>query len=182
MAMPGQNPLDKSAPEVEATEKRSLPSSPVERQKDRVRLIQHSSLKLRLQLRLAVLQSLLNRDSFWARGRRLGDLRQMLAASQAVVSAWDGSELVGFGRATSDGVYRAVLWDVVVAAKHQGKGLGSDLVAMLLRHRFVAKAERVYLMTTNSAGFYTKLKFHEHHGQKLMIHESELQSNGNGKQ
>jgi len=106
----------------------------------------------------------------------------MLAASQAVVSAWDGSELVGFGRATSDGVYRAVLWDVVVAAKHQGKGLGSDLVAMLLRHRFVAKAERVYLMTTNSAGFYTKLKFHEHHGQKLMIHESELQSNGNGKQ
>jgi hypothetical protein len=26
-------------------------------------------------------------------------------------------------------------------------------------------------MTTNSAGFYTKLKFHEHHGQKLMIRQ-----------
>jgi N-acetylglutamate synthase-like GNAT family acetyltransferase len=35
----------------------------------------------------------------------------------------------------------------------------------------VAKVERVYLMTTNGAGFYTKLKFHEHHGQKLMIRE-----------
>ena len=146
----------------------------MEHRKDRVRLIQHSGLKLRLQLRLGNLQALLNRDSFWARGRRHGDLRRMLAGSQAVVSAWHGSNLVGFGRATSDGVYRAVLWDVVVASEHQGHGLGSELVAMLLRQRLVARAERVYLMTTNSAGFYTKLNFHEQHGQKLMIRESEV--------
>ena len=95
----------------------------------------------------------------------------MLIGSQAVVSAWHGSDLVGFGRATSDGVYRAVLWDVVVATEHQGNGLGTEIVATLLRHRLVASAERVYLMTTNSAGFYTKLKFHEQHGQKLMIRE-----------
>jgi N-acetylglutamate synthase-like GNAT family acetyltransferase len=96
----------------------------------------------------------------------------MLTSSQAVVSAWHGSDLVGFGRATSDKIYRAVLWDVVVVAEHQGKGLGSELVAMLLSHRNVARVERVYLMTTNSAGFYTKLKFHENHGQKLMMRKS----------
>jgi N-acetylglutamate synthase-like GNAT family acetyltransferase len=71
-----------------------------------------------------------------------------------------------------------VLWDVVVAAEHQGQGLGSELVTMLLSHRLVAKVERVYLMTTNSAGFYTKLKFHENHGQKLMIREPENSYNG----
>ena len=158
------------------SESGTTPSSPVEPLRDRIRLIQHSGLKLRLLFRLGELQALLNRDSFWARGRSQGDLRRMLAGSQAVVSAWHGSDLVGFGRATSDGVFRAVLWDVVVAGEHQGHGLGSELVAVLLRNQFVARAERVYLMTTNSAGFYTKLKFHEHHGQKLMIRESELRS------
>jgi len=56
----------------------------------------------------------------------------MLAGSQAVVSAWEHSQLVGFGRANSDGVFRAVLWDVVVAGSHQGQGLGRRLVRALL--------------------------------------------------
>lgn len=181
MALPGQNTQDESDPGQgqEGTDNRATPSSPIRPRKDGVRLIQHSILKLRLQWHIEDLRCLLDRDSFWARGRRLRDLRKMLNGSQAVVSAWHGSDLVGFGRATCDGVYRAVLWDVVVAAEHQGQGLGSELVTMLLSHHHVARVERVYLMTTNSAGFYTKLKFHEHHGQKLMIREQE--NNGKDK-
>jgi GNAT superfamily N-acetyltransferase len=171
MAMPGQNAQDASRSDPGRTERRSERFTPVSLPTDGVRLIQHSNLKMRLLWRLGDLQALLDRDSFWARGRRLRDLQIMLSGSQAVVSAWQGPDLVGFGRATSDGVYRAVLWDVIVAAEHQGNGLGTEIVATLLRHRLVARAERVYLMTTNSAGFYTKLKFHEHHGQKLMIRE-----------
>ncbi len=171
MTMPGQNTEGASRSDVGRTERRLECFTPVSLPADGARLIQHSSLKMRLRWRLADLQALLNRDSFWARDRRLRDLGRMLSGSQAVVSAWQGPDLVGFGRATSDGVYRAVLWDVIVAAEHQGKGLGTDIVAMLLKHRLVARAERVYLMTTNSAGFYTKLKFHEHHGQKLMIRQ-----------
>lgn len=173
MASPGQNTQDESVPGQRqgGTDKKTAPSSLEPPCTDRVRLIQHSPLKLRLQLRIKDLRNLLDRDSFWARGRRLGDLRKMLNGSQAVVSAWHGSNLVGFGRATCDGVYRGVLWDVVVATEHQGRGLGSELVALLLSHRLLAKVERVYLMTTNSAGFYTKLRFHENHGQKLMIRE-----------
>lgn len=178
MGLPGQattpTPTPPGASRRWDVGERNNPSSPVEPLIERIQLIQHSGLKLRLQVRIGELQALLNRDSFWARGRSHEDLRRMVAGSQAVVSAWRGSNLVGFGRATTDGVFRAVLWDVVVAAEHQGHGLGSELVAMLLRHRLVARAERVYLMTTNSAGFYTKLKFHEHHGQKLMIRESEI--------
>lgn len=171
MAIPGQNIREECRPDPGRTERRTACCSPVKLREERVRVIQHSSLKLRLQLRVSDLQALLDRDSFWARGRRIQDLRRMLTGSQAVVSAWHGSDLVGFGRATSDGVYRAVLWDVVVAAEHQGQGLGSELVARLLINRNVARVERVYLMTTNSAGFYTKLNFHENHGQKLMIRD-----------
>ena len=39
--------------------------------------------------------------------------------------------MVGFGRATTDGIYRAVLWDVVVAGDLQGKGLGRKVIASL---------------------------------------------------
>jgi GNAT superfamily N-acetyltransferase len=171
MTMPGQNTQDASRSDAERTKRQSEHFTPVSLRTDGVRLFQHSNLKMRLRWRLGDLQALLDRDSFWAKGRRLRDLKRMLSGSQAVVSAWHGSDLVGFGRATSDGVYRAVLWDVVVAAEHQGNGLGTEIVATLLRHRLIASAERVYLMTTNSSGFYSKLKFHEHHGQKLMILE-----------
>ena len=134
-----------------------------------IRLIRHSPLVLRLRLRLGALQGLLDGHSFWAVGRSRGDLARMLGGSRAVVSAWQGQELVGFGRATSDGVFRAVLWDVVVVAPLQGRGLGSRIVEALLNHRGVAAAERVYLMTTNSAGFYQRLGFEEDHGQRLLL-------------
>lgn len=134
-----------------------------------VSVIRHGPLCLRLRLRLPALQSLLNEHSFWAAGRRHIDLAAMLRGSAAVVSAWQAGRLVGFGRATSDGVYRAVLWDVVVAEPLQGQGLGRRIVEELLASPAVARAERVYLMTTNSDGFYRKLGFDEKHGQKLLV-------------
>jgi len=93
----------------------------------------------------------------------------MLLGSCGVVSAWQAGQLVGFGRATSDGVFRAVLWDVVVASEHQGQGLGSRIVQSLLSHPSIAEAERVYLMTTNSSGFYEKLGFKSQYGQQLLV-------------
>lgn len=62
--------------------------------------------------------------------------------------------MLGFGRATSDGVFCAVLWDVVVAEDHQGRGLGRRIVEELLASPSAASAERVYLMTTTGKGFY----------------------------
>ena len=116
------------------------------------------------------LQALFADNSFWASGRSASNLRRMLRGSEAVVSAWREGRLVGFGRATSDGCYRAVLWDVVVARDDEGKGLGRQLVSALLETGPVANAERVYLMTTNSQGFYERLGFESVENQKLMLH------------
>jgi GNAT superfamily N-acetyltransferase len=117
---------------------------------------------------LEQLQALFANNSFWASGRSARDLRRMLRGSQAAVSAWRGGRLVGFGRATSDGCYRAVLWDVVVAKDEEGQGLGRQLVEALLAAPTVAAAERVYLMTTNSHGFYERLGFRVVDSQRLM--------------
>ncbi|MEI8251355.1 MAG: GNAT family N-acetyltransferase [Synechococcus sp. ELA057] len=132
-------------------------------------VVHHGPLRLRLILRLASLQRLLDQHSFWACGRSRPQLLRMLRGSAAVVSVWQGRRLIGFGRATSDGVFRAVLWDVVVAGDWQSRGLGRRIVRALLQSPGVHAAERVYLMTTNSAGFYRRLGFLDDHGQQLLV-------------
>jgi len=114
------------------------------------------------------LQRLLDQHAFWAQGRTPAQLRQMLRGSAAVVSLWRGKRLVGFGRASSDGVFRAVLWDVVIPEDLQGQGLGRRLVEALVQAQALQGVERVYLMTTNSAGFYRQLGFQQVKGQQLL--------------
>ena len=136
-----------------------------------IQLIRHQRGAWRLRRapgQLRQLQQLLDEHSFWASGRSQRELSRMLAGSQAVVSAWQGPALVGFGRATSDGGFRAVLWDVVVAAEHQGQGLGRRIVEALLQAPPLQGVERTYLMTTNSTGFYEQLGFIPVDSQRLM--------------
>ena len=115
------------------------------------------------------LQRLFDRHAFWARGRSFGQLKRLLAGSDAVVSLWRGKRLVAFGRATSDGFCRAVLWDIVVAGDLQGHGLGRRVVEELLHTPAVVGVERVYLMSTNSTGFYRQLGFQDANPQQLMV-------------
>jgi len=118
---------------------------------------------------LLQLQALLDQHSFWGQGRSRRQLKTMLAGSQAVVSAWRRGRLVGFGRASSDGAFRAVLWDVVVATDLQRQGLGLRLVDTLFFAPALRGVERVYLMTTNGTGFYRRLGFETVREQSLML-------------
>ncbi len=122
---------------------------------------------------LLKLQRLFRKHAFWAQERSICDLRQMLRGSPVVVTLWRGKRLVGFGRASSDGIHRAVLWDIVVAGDLQGRGLGRQVVKALLDSPRLRHVERVYLMTTNSAGFYRQLGFSSAEPQQLLIRCSE---------
>ena len=118
---------------------------------------------------LLKLQCLFNRHAHWARERCLGQLQRLLAGSDAVLSLWRGKRLMAFGRATSDGFSRAMFWDIVVAGDLQGRGLGRRVVEELLHSPAIAGVERVYLMTTNSAGFYQQLGFRDVDHQQLLV-------------
>ena len=122
---------------------------------------------------LLKLQRLFRKHAFWAQQRSTEDLRRMLRGSPVVVSLWRGKRLVGFGRASSDGIHRAVLWDIVVAGDLQGRGLGRRVVEALLDSPRLRNVERIYLMTTNSAGFYRQLGFISAEQQQLLIRTSE---------
>ncbi|WP_247215870.1 GNAT family N-acetyltransferase [Synechococcus sp. C9] len=106
-------------------------------------------------------QHLLAIGAFWASQRTLSDLETAIQHSEPVVTAWDGERLIGFARATSDRVYRAVLWDVVIHPEYRGQGLGRTLVTTLLAHPSINQVERVYLMTSSQQGFYERLGFTE---------------------
>ena len=115
------------------------------------------------------LQSFLNENTFWAKGRNKQQICKMLSHSTVVVSLWHHNQLIGFGRATSDLVFRAVLWDVVIASEHQGLGMGKLIIEAILNNKKIKSVEKIYLMTTNSSEFYKQLGFKINENQSLLI-------------
>ena len=94
----------------------------------------------------------------WAKGRTAEDAQAMLANTDLIVSAWDGEELVGFGRVLTDYVYRATIWDVIVAKPYQGRGVGTEIVQRILNHPLLKKVE-LFWLCTRMPGFYERLGF-----------------------
>ena len=120
---------------------------------------------------LIKLQKLLDTNAFWAQKRTINDLKKCLANSDVVISLWVGEEIVGFGRALTDEIYRGVLWDIVIDQNYQGKGFGKLIVKSLLSFKRIKNTEKLYLMTTNKKIFYSQLDFKEVNSQNLLIHE-----------
>ena len=120
---------------------------------------------------LKKLQKLLENNTFWAKNRTINDLKKCLANSDVIVSLWVGNKIVGFGRALTDGIYRGVLWDIVIDQNYQGKGFGKLIVQSLLSSKKIKNTKKIYLMTTNKKLFYSQLDFKEVTSQNLLIHE-----------
>ncbi|MDZ8055228.1 MAG: GNAT family N-acetyltransferase [Aulosira sp. ZfuVER01] len=116
------------------------------------------------------LQQLFNLSAFWAQGRSIEDLSIAITNSDPVISLWDGEQLVGFARATSDGIYRATIWDVVIHPEYRGRGLGSKLVETVLSHPRMRWVERVYLMTTHQQEFYEKIGFQSNTSTTMVLY------------
>ena len=117
------------------------------------------------------LQKLLDRNAFWAKNRSIKDLKKCLANSDVVISLWVDNEIVGFGRALTDGVYRGVLWDIVIDQNHQGKGFGTLIIQNLLSSKEIQNTKKLYLMTTNKTLFYSQFNFKEVKTQNLLVRE-----------
>ncbi|MGL5939396.1 MAG: GNAT family N-acetyltransferase [Waterburya sp.] len=119
------------------------------------------------------LQCLLAKTAFWARERNIEDLQIAIANSNPVVTVWDQQNLIGFARATSDGIYRAAIWDVIIDPDYQGVGLGRKLVETVLTHPLVNKVERVYLTTTHQQSFYERIGFKRNETTTMVLYNSE---------
>jgi N-acetylglutamate synthase-like GNAT family acetyltransferase len=127
------------------------------------------------QIDLRQLQDLFQQTAHWACDRQLDDLAIAIENSNPTISVWDSNRLIGFARATSDGIYRAVIWDVVIHSDYQGAGLGRKLVQTVLSHSNVCRVERVHLMTTYQQAFYEKIGFEYNGSTTMVLHNTPIQ-------
>ena len=95
-------------------------------------------------------------------GKRRGPeiLEVAFRNSQLRVFAFHGATLVGAGRALSDGVWRAAIYDVAVLPEYQGKGVGSKIIRHLIN---AAKVDVIMLYAVPG-----KSKYYERFGFRKM--------------
>jgi predicted GNAT family acetyltransferase len=89
-------------------------------------------------------------------GRTPAALQRSFEASQHVVTAWAGDEVVGTARLLSDGVCNAYLVDVWTRRSHRGQGVASAMVRSLLA---AVPGQHVALQTDDAGAFYERLGF-----------------------
>lgn len=127
-------------------------------------------------INLHQLQQLYKETAFWAQNRNIEDLAIAIEYSEPVVTVWDEQRVIGCARATSDGIFRATIWDVVIHPDYQGAGLGRKLVETVLTHPRLNRVERVYLMTTYQQSFYKRIGFEENQSTTMVLFNSDVMS------
>ena len=89
----------------------------------------------------------LYRHEWWTNERREDDVARMLQHTDLVVSVCTepGDRLVAFARVLTDRVYKALIFDVIVAEAHRHTGLGRRLIEYVIGHPMVASVRHVEL-------------------------------------
>jgi predicted GNAT family N-acyltransferase len=68
----------------------------------------------------------------WANNRTIEGIEALLKNTNTCIVIRDHNKLIGFGRALTDGIYRALIDDIIIDKNHQRKGLGGEIVHSLL--------------------------------------------------
>jgi len=99
-------------------------------------------------------------DSYWARGRSLTDMQQLLAEAARVIGLYREGAQVGFCRAARCTPALYYLADVYVLPGHRGRGLGTQLVREMVERGPLARSSWI-LHTLDAHELYRKLGFEE---------------------
>lgn len=84
-------------------------------------------------------------------------LRRCFEATHTVCFAFHDDRLVGLGRALSDGVYQAAVYDLCLLPEYQGKGLGTLMLQDIMDR---CGAEHIILYAVpGKEDFYRRLGF-----------------------
>lgn len=95
--------------------------------------------------------------------RPIGDRRRMAAMlrhANLVITAWDGTLLVGIARSLSDFAFATYLSDLAVRASHQKRGIGRELMRRI--QKAGGKARIVLLSAPKAVKYYPRVGFTKH--------------------
>lgn len=94
----------------------------------------------------------------WTSAKHPERLRQAMANSDSVMSAWDGDRLIGLINCLSDGVLTAYFHYLLVRPEDHGQGIGRELVKRMME-RYSDCLRKVLIADDAEVGFYKKLGF-----------------------
>lgn len=77
--------------------------------------------------------------------------------SYTVVFVFDNENLIGFGRAISDGVRQSAIYDVATLPEYQGKGIGRLIIENIIKN--TPTCNFILYASPGKEGFYESLGF-----------------------
>ncbi len=86
-------------------------------------------------------------------------LGRALDNSQFMVGAYEGEQLIGFGRVLTDGVLHGMIYDLIVHPAYQRQGIGTQLLRKLVEWCQAAELGDIQLFCARG-----KRAFYEHNG------------------
>lgn len=110
---------------------------------------------------LEQINSLYRLEGWWGDAPDNLDLvARIVAGSHCFMVVIDGDEIVGMGRAISDGASDAYIQDVTVKTAYRGRGIGSQVIARLIDRLHSDGLYWIGLIAErNSHPFYERLGF-----------------------
>jgi len=97
--------------------------------------------------------------------------------SHTVVFAFDDDKLIGFGRAISDGVYQAAIYDVAVLPEYQGKKIGATIIDSILKR--IPTCNAILYASPGKEIFYEKQNFKKMKtGMALFLNSDKMKLRG----
>lgn len=102
-------------------------------------------------------------QEWWTKGRTLEQTEQVVANSSVVIGVLDDEDrLQAFARVLSDFVFKALLFDVIVASAYRGKGVGEQLMDAVYHHPKLREVRHFELYChPEMANFYRRYGFVE---------------------
>ncbi|MCC6392469.1 MAG: GNAT family N-acetyltransferase [Bryobacterales bacterium] len=87
-------------------------------------------------------------------------MADMLNNANLVVTAWDGTLLVGIARSMTDFAYATYLSDLAVRLSHQRQGIGKELIRRTQRE--APRASVILLAAPKAVDYYPHIGFQAH--------------------
>ncbi|MEC0257213.1 GNAT family N-acetyltransferase [Paenibacillus lautus] len=94
--------------------------------------------------------------------RPVGDtdrIQRMIDNADEIITAREGSKLVGFLRAITDYSYCCYISDIAVDTDYQGLGIGRELIKILKDKLGEEEIQYVLTSAPKAAGFYERIGF-----------------------
>ena len=100
----------------------------------------------------------LYRANGWSSAEKPDLLHKALLASHSLVTAWEGTRLVGLGNAISDGYLVVYYPHLLVLPEYQRRGIGAELMRRLLA-RYHGFHQHLLVADGRALDFYRKCGF-----------------------